>query len=515
MWKRRADRQTPPTLETLVGQNGNWKEHRCWGLALGVALAGQFRVVSSMLELEAPTSRSTSVGALISCCMGTQALERPRSALEISVVVPTRNRPVSLRRTVEGFRRQDLEVSAYEIVVVDDGSEPPVTAVESDVPPAIRVVRLEHGERSAARNAGAAHATGRILVFVDDDMLPDRRLLRAHLSAQDAWPGALATGAIRLPERVLRTPFGRFRGELEGGARSLQRGPVEQANFAAAGNLSLPRERFLALGGFDRRMASSEDQDLALRHSAQGGKLVFLPDAVAVHDDSAVEPLSYWARSEWGAEHMAPFCALYPDWPDNRQSPRGQRSNPLGRGFTTTCPHKGRQAGPRPSRAAGGALPRDGPSRSALAVEPTPSRPLPPSPGHSPPARLQEGLGDLPSERSQRNDSVTRTVLHFAQDSDTSGFFPQLAVWHDPRRFQMLFGTLGPLDPGLRAHMERHGVSCLDCACPRPMGLPAGAAAADRIPEAAPNRHPPHALVRPLGRRPHAEDSSRARPRGS
>jgi glycosyltransferase involved in cell wall biosynthesis len=69
---------------------------------------------------------------------------------------------------------------------------------------------------------------------------------------------------------------------------------------------------------------------------------------------------------------------------------------------------------------------------------------------------------------------VTRSVLHFAQDSDTSGFFPQLAVWHDPKRFKMFFGTLRPLDPRLRAHMERHGVSCLDCACPNRWAYPWG-----------------------------------------
>jgi GT2 family glycosyltransferase len=213
---------------------------------------------------------------------------------------------------------QDLASSAYEIIVVDDGSEPPVATGHLGAVPLTRVVRLAHSERSAARNAGAARAVGRTLVFLDDDMLADRGLLRAHLSAQEEWPGSLATGAILLPERVLGTPFGRFRGELEAGTLPRGRGPVEQDNFAAAGNLSIRREQFLKLGGFDGRMASSEDQDLALRHTAEGGRLVFLPDAIAVHDDAAVEPLSYWARSEWGAEHMASFCARYPDWPDNR-----------------------------------------------------------------------------------------------------------------------------------------------------------------------------------------------------
>ena len=41
---------------------------------------------------------------------------------------------------------------------------------------------------------------------------------------------------------------------------------------------------------------------------------------------------------------------------------------------------------------------------------------------------------------------ITTTLLQFAQDSDTSGYFPQLARWHDRTRYRMLFGTLGPID---------------------------------------------------------------------
>lgn len=69
---------------------------------------------------------------------------------------------------------------------------------------------------------------------------------------------------------------------------------------------------------------------------------------------------------------------------------------------------------------------------------------------------------------------MTRTVLHLAKDSDTSGFFPQLAVWHDRQRFRMIFGTLGPMDPRVREHMESHGVSCLDCGCRTRPAYPLG-----------------------------------------
>src|SRR5512143_4116426 len=66
--------------------------------------------------------------------------------------------------------------------------------------------------------------------------------------------------------------------------------------------------------------------------------------------------------------------------------------------------------------------------------------------------------------------------MHLAQDSDTSGFFPQLATGHDRRRFRMVFGTLGPMDPRLRAHMEGEGVACFELGCVRRSSYPLGLA---------------------------------------
>jgi glycosyltransferase involved in cell wall biosynthesis len=58
-----------------------------------------------------------------------------------------------------------------------------------------------------------------------------------------------------------------------------------------------------------------------------------------------------------------------------------------------------------------------------------------------------------------------KVVLHFAQDSDTSGFFPQLAKWHDRDRYRMYFATLNPIAPWLREYMEAQGVECFSCDC--------------------------------------------------
>lgn len=54
-------------------------------------------------------------------------------------------------------------------------------------------------------------------------------------------------------------------------------------------------------------------------------------------------------------------------------------------------------------------------------------------------------------------------ILHFAQDSDTSGFFPQLARWHDRSRYRMFFATLNPMADWLKEYMESQGVECFSC----------------------------------------------------
>src|SRR5215471_18185152 len=65
-------------------------------------------------------------------------------------------------------------------------------------------------------------------------------------------------------------------------------------------------------------------------------------------------------------------------------------------------------------------------------------------------------------------------ILHFAQDSDTSGYFPQLAKWHDRDRYKMYFATLNPMAPWLEEYMVSQGVTCFGCKCDRRIQYPIG-----------------------------------------
>lgn len=249
----------------------------------------------------------------------------------ITVIIPTRNRLGSLAETLSSLGHQDIPVGAFEVVVVDDGSSPPVPMDMGASRP--RIVRLEGKERSAARNAGVSVARGEILVFLDDDVTVGSDFLSAHLAAQREWPGVLAVGRLELADQEAEMPFVRFRRSLEGGEVPSHRGLVQQRNFCTAANMSIPRDTFVALGGFAEDIVSSEDQDLALRHTRAGGRIVFIPEARGLHRDRALDISSYCRRVEWGSEYMVLFCRRHPLWPDNVERERVNGQLRLGRGL--------------------------------------------------------------------------------------------------------------------------------------------------------------------------------------
>ena len=240
----------------------------------------------------------------------------------ISVIVPVRDRAQPLGETLVGLRQQTLPASAYEIIIVDDGSIPPIALPTSKSGPSCNLLRTSGRERSAARNAGAGAAGGDVLVFVDDDISVGPAFLEAHLLGQREWPGAMVVGSIRLPEEALARPFGRFRQALELQGIPRDRGITGAKNFCTAANMSMRRGRFVELGGFDEALVAAEDQDLALRHSQKGGMIVFLPEAAAIHRDGALDARTYCRRSEWGSERLVAFSERHRDWPDSIERDR-------------------------------------------------------------------------------------------------------------------------------------------------------------------------------------------------
>jgi glycosyltransferase involved in cell wall biosynthesis len=206
---------------------------------------------------------------------------------EVSVVVPTRDRPASLARCLAALERQ-RDAGPLEVVVVDDGSESAaeVAAVVTRSPPA-RLVRAAGRGPAAARNAGVRAARGRVVCFTDDDCLPAptwaARLGAALAAGADAAGGATVVAGSAPLDVASQTVVSHL--VAHGGRR-----------FAPTSSLACRRE--LAAGlPFDERFpdAAGEDRDWCARLEAAGLRLELVPDAVVRHHP-ALTPRSFWRQ---------------------------------------------------------------------------------------------------------------------------------------------------------------------------------------------------------------------------
>jgi glycosyltransferase involved in cell wall biosynthesis len=199
--------------------------------------------------------------------------------IEVSVVVPTSNRPQLLDRCLAGLVTQVFGTTSYEIVIADDeASESTRRQVEEwrsrflQIGPAIHYLPVcDSRGPAAARNAGWRFARGGVIAFTDDDCIPEPEWLVAGVRA-------IREGATGVSGRVV-VPLPEDPTDYERNAAGLA-----TAEFVTANSFYL-RSALEDVGGFDERfaMAWREDSDLWLTFMGRGETLVSAEDAVVIH----------------------------------------------------------------------------------------------------------------------------------------------------------------------------------------------------------------------------------------
>jgi cellulose synthase/poly-beta-1,6-N-acetylglucosamine synthase-like glycosyltransferase len=255
--------------------------------------------------------------------------------MSLSVVIRSKDEADRLRLTLTSLIRQS---ASAEVVVVNDGSSDHTRAVLDEVAGSLPLTVVHHVTprgRSGAANAGARAASGQVLLFLDGDTLAHPDLVRHHATAHAERPGIVGRGERlhlrctsffqdpetgtprpseigRLERRTLderqrlrvtrsqilddfqavarRAETGTYPGagprrleELEMDA--LRRNPDCSVLWAAAcgSNLSIPRDAFLDIGGFNEAIDISEQRELALRLCQAGLDMVPVDGAQVYH----------------------------------------------------------------------------------------------------------------------------------------------------------------------------------------------------------------------------------------
>ncbi|HWF72082.1 MAG TPA: glycosyltransferase [Solirubrobacteraceae bacterium] len=212
-------------------------------------------------------------------------------AEDVTVAIPTRDRWEILERTLAALGAQSAP--GFETIVVCDGLEqdPPASVRELA---GVRVLVQEQAGPGAARNRAAQESERPLLVLLGDDTIPAHDLLACHLARheREAAPRTAVLGHLRWHPEVADGRLTRWLdwsgAQFDYRQLELERAQgLQEAGFGRfyASNVSLERELFLEVGGFDPdfRAADYEDIDLGWRLEQRGMRLVYEPAAVAYH----------------------------------------------------------------------------------------------------------------------------------------------------------------------------------------------------------------------------------------
>jgi len=181
----------------------------------------------------------------------------------ISVVIPLHNGAPYVGQAVESVRGQSYR--PHELIVVDDGSTD--GGAEGLTGDSLTVVRQARQGPAAARNRGAALASGRLLAFLDADDLWHSDKLRAYVDHLARYPAPMAIGHF---EYRLEPGCPPPRGLRPASLTAPQVGPIPSA-------LVVDRAIFFELGGFDERFPTAEDVEWLGRVRSRGLAMTVVP----------------------------------------------------------------------------------------------------------------------------------------------------------------------------------------------------------------------------------------------
>lgn len=189
----------------------------------------------------------------------------------VSIIIPF-SRPQNIPLIVKNIFDQGKDKS-FEIILVGKGSKQFADKFKLKV-----IDNSKIKEPGRARNLGAKIASGRILIFLDDDCLPQKQWLKENIRALQGEKIGAVGGMIKGRSKRYSAKSLDFANFTFAQSTKRQEMPV------CAASLAIKKETFQKARGFDEEMRVGEDTDLCMRLKRLGYKIIYEPKIKVLHD---------------------------------------------------------------------------------------------------------------------------------------------------------------------------------------------------------------------------------------
>ncbi|MGN9838507.1 glycosyltransferase family 2 protein [Nonomuraea sp. H19] len=273
-----------------------------------------------------------------------QPPQRLKPELTVSVVIPAYGGQDKLDLVLAGLARQTYPAELTEVIVVDNGSTPPLR-LPAIRPAGTRLIVCPEPGRATARNAGLAEATGDVIHWLDSDVVLTPGAIEAHMRWHHAAPYLVVTGYIRftgaqLPAELPEDLEKHFEPaephawivDLVERTNGLTDNPQRPFSLHVGGATSVNARLIAAAGPMDEELILGQDTEMGYRLAQAGAVFVPEPAARAYHlgptmrmrDKQPIDRVSHafvadripayrWLRGHPGRQWKVPYVTVIVD----------------------------------------------------------------------------------------------------------------------------------------------------------------------------------------------------------
>jgi len=218
--------------------------------------------------------------------------------MDLSIIICTYNRCAGLKVTLKSLQLQEIPADFYwEIIVVDNNCTDDTSKIVKDFSEntelAVRYVKEKKQGLSYARNTGVAAAQGKYLLFIDDDEIAEKHLVKEVYDTFKGYGCDCVGGKIHLKCEEKMPKW--LKKELWGFLTYLDYGEVafemDEKRYPFGGNMAFSRDILEKIGAFNvnlgrkgDKLIGGEEVDLFKRMLASGAKGIYQPNALVYHE---------------------------------------------------------------------------------------------------------------------------------------------------------------------------------------------------------------------------------------